>query len=278
MESRDHSYLKKIRLKTKRKITNLFSGEYHSAFKGQGLEFESVREYAYGDEVRSIDWNVSARMNHLYIKEYSEERELSIVLLLDVSASNDFGSSKSKKELMMEAASLFLYLAQMNNDRVSVVLFSDRVEKYIRPRKGRKFILNAIDEIEKCHPSSSKTDLSAAVDFLRMVMKKRSVVFFVSDFLDRGDYLLKLKHLSRRHDIIPVHLSDRMEREMNISGLAEFTDLETGETFLSDSVPSDNNFKLFDSMDSIILDTAAPIEMPILKFFEKRNRSRHTHA
>ncbi len=278
MESREHSYLKKIRLKTKRKITNLFSGEYHSAFKGQGLEFESVREYNYGDEVRNIDWNVSARMNHLYIKEFSEERELSIVLLLDVSASNDFGVVKSKKELMMETASLFLYLAQMNNDRVSVVLFTDRVEKYIRPKKGRKFILKALDEIEKCKPVSTKTDLSAAVDFLSMVMKKRSVVFFISDFLDRGDYLLKLKHLSRRHDIIPVHIFDKMEREMNFSGLVEFVDLETGKTFLSDSAPSDNNFKFVEGFDSIVLDTADPIEMPILKFFEKRNRSRHTHA
>jgi len=145
LESREAALLKKIRIETGKKISTLFSGSYRSAFKGYGLLFDSVREYVSGDDVRNIDWNVSARMNHLYVREYVEERELSIVLMVDISASTQFGVSRAKADVMLEFVALILYLAQMNNDRITLLLFSDRVEKFLKPRKGRKFVLKALD-------------------------------------------------------------------------------------------------------------------------------------
>ena len=183
-------FLKKIRLETGKKINTSFSGEYRSAFRGYGLSFDSVREYIPGDEVRRIDWNVSARMNHLFIKEYIEERELSVVFMVDLSGSTDFGISRKKKEVILEFLTMMLYLANMNNDRVSVILFSDKVEKFMRPGKGRKYVLKVLDEVIKCRPQSRGTDISAAADFMQRVMKKRSVVFVISDFIDtKNDYL-----------------------------------------------------------------------------------------
>ncbi len=277
MESREHSLVKKIRLRTGKKLNTMFVGEYHSAFRGYGLSFDTVREYQYGDDFRSVDWNVSARMNHLYIKEYIEERELSVVLMVDVSGSTEFGSGASKRDVILEVATLFLNLAQLNHDRISVVLFSDRVERFIRPRKGRKFMLKVMDEILTCSPASRGTDISGALDFVRRVMKKRSIVFIISDFMDdRGDFQLKMKLLRRKHDIIPVQVMDPLEREMNILGLAEFVDLETGKVFLSDALPERGNFRELADFEHILLSTAEPIEVPILKFFEKRNRTKLT--
>ena len=243
MESREQALLKKIRILTRRKLNTLFMGEYHSAFKGFGLEIDSVREYRYGDDVRNVEWNVSARMNHLFIKEYVEERELSVVLMVDMSGSVEFGSGRSKWEVMMEVVTLFLYLAQMNNDRISVLLFTDRVEKFIRPRKGRKFVLKVLDEILKFRPAGRGTGIAQGIDFLRRVLRKRSVIMVISDFIDaKEDYLLKLRHLSRKHDIIPIQVSDPAEREMRLLGLVEFLDLETGRPFLSDVAPGAGNF------------------------------------
>ena len=215
MESQELALLKKIRLQPSRKLNTLFMGEYHSAFKGHGLSFDAVREYQYGDDVRSIDWNVSARMRHLFVKEYIEERELSVVLMIDMSGSTEFGSGQRKRDLILEVAALFLNLAQINNDRVSVCLFTDRIERFIRPKKGRKFILKVLDEILKCRPASRKTDISGAIDFIQRVLKKRSIVFIISDFLDPDDsFILKMKLLARKHDIIPVQVSDPLEKEV----------------------------------------------------------------
>ena len=275
MESRELTLLRKIRLQSRRKLNTLFVGEYHSAFKGMGLSFDSVREYQFGDDVRHIDWNVSARMNHLFIKEFVEERELSVVLLIDLSASGEFGSVRTKREVLLEAATLLLYLAQMNNDRMTVILFSDVVEKIIKPRKGRKYILKVLDEIIKHEALSRGTNISLALDTARRVLKKRSIVFVLSDFLDSSDYLLKLRLLSRKHDIIPVQISDPLEREMKFFGLTEFVDLETGEVFLSDSVPEKGNFPLLTEFESIQLNTEEPIEIPMLRYFEKRNKTKH---
>lgn len=276
MEPADVSILKKIRLKTSRKLNTLFVGEYHSAFKGFGLSFDSVREYQFGDDIRNIEWNVSARMNHLYIKEYVEERELSIVLLVDISGSMNFGTSRSKGDMILEIVTLFLYLAQLNNDSISVLLFTDEVEKFIQPQKGRKYVLKVLDEIIKCSPEGRKTNISKALDFTLRVMKKRSVILLISDFIDDSgqDYLTKLRHMKRKHDIIPVHVSDPFEKEMKLFGLAEFIDLETGEVFLSDTIPQRTPAPALTEFDSIMLKTNESIEKPILKFFEKRNRSR----
>jgi len=277
LESKEQSLLKKIKFQTGRKLNTMFVGEYHSAFKGFGLSFDNVREYQYGDDIRNVDWNVSARMNHLYIKEYIEERELSVVLMVDLSGSSEFGTKRSKKDVILEVVTLFLYLAQMNNDSISVLLFTDRVEKFIKPRKGRKFILKVLDEIMKCEPKGRGTDIGHAVDFVNRVMKKRSVVLLLSDFLDNKDnYMLKLKLLGKKHDIIPIQVFDPMEKEMRFFGLTEFIDLESGKVFISDSIPEKGNFPVIQEFDSISLNTVDPIEVPILHFFERRNRTKLT--
>ncbi|MBN2077382.1 MAG: DUF58 domain-containing protein [Spirochaetes bacterium] len=278
MDRPELALLKKIRLQPGKKINTLFMGEYHSAFRGQGLSFDSVREYRYGDDVRSIDWNVSARMRNLFVKQYVEERELSVVLMIDMSGSTEFGGGRRKRDLILETSALFLNLVRMHNDRVSVCLFTDRVERFLRPRKGRKFVLKVLDEILKCDPGSRRTDLSVAIDFIRRVLKKRSVIFIISDFLDAGAFSLKLKLLARRHDVIPIQVSDPMEKEARFFGLTEFLDLETGKSFLSDALPGKGNFPVLAEFNGIALSTDRPIEIPILRFFEKRNRTRLTRS
>lgn len=275
MDSKEVALLRKIRLETGKKINTMFSGEYRSAFKGYGLSFDSVREYIPGDDVRSIDWNVSARMNHLYIKEYIEERELSIVLIVDISASTLFGSGRSKKDVVLEFVTFMLHLAQMNNDRISVILFSDRIEKYLKPRKGRKFVLKVLDEILMIETSGRGTDLPGALDFFQQVTKKRSIVFVISDFLSgrHDEVMLKMKILGRRHDVIPVQVSDPLEKKMKIFGLTEFSDLETGESFLSDSIHETTGLPDTAGLEAIKLSTDDQIEVPLLKFFTGRNRA-----
>lgn len=271
MDSKEVALLKKIRLETGKKINTMFSGEYRSAFRGYGLSFDSVREYIPGDEVRRIDWNVSARMNHLFVREYIEERELSVVFMVDLSGSTDFGISRKKREVILEFLTMMLYLANMNNDRVSVILFSDKVEKFMRPGKGRKYVLKVLDEVVKCRPESRGTDISAAADFMQRVMKKRSIVFVISDFIDtKSDYMTRLRIMRKKHDVIPVQVYDPVEYGMNLFGLTEYLDLESGRTFLSESIPV--KLKLPDTaeLDSISLRTDEQIEVPILKFFSKR--------
>jgi len=275
LEQSGIAILKKIRLETGKKINTMFSGSYRSAFKGYGLLFDSVREYISGDDVRNIDWNVSARMNHLYVREYIEERELSVVLMVDISASTQFGVSRTKGNVMLEFVTLILYLAQMNNDRISLLLFTDRVEKFIKPRKGRKFILKVLDEIIHTIPSGKGTDISAAVDYLNRVMKKRSIIFVVSDFMDRGsDFLTRLKILSRKHDVIPVQVFDPLEKGMSLPGLTEFFDLESGKTFYSDYSEHSCNLPDTGFAGSMRLSTEEPIESSVLNFFEKRRKGR----
>lgn len=280
MESREVSLLRKIRLTTSRKINSLLVGEYHSAFRGFGLSFDSVREYQYGDDVRNIDWNVSARMNHLFVKEYIEERELSIVLMIDMSGSTDFGSrSRTKGDVILEAVTLLLYLAQMNNDRISVALFTDRVEAFFQPRKGRKFILKVLDEILAFRPGSRRTSITSAVEFVSRVMKKRSVILLFSDFLDEDPALFtRMKLLGRRHDLIPVRVQDPMEEQMSFYGLTEFVDLETGEATLREVDPRPLNLPILAGFNTLSLSTDRPVEQDLLKFFEKRNRMQRHHG
>lgn len=271
MEARELAVLKKIHIETGRKIDTLFSGDYRSAFRGHGLAFESVREYIPGDDVRSIDWNVSARMNHLYVKEYSEERELSVLLLVDVSGSTEFGSRGTKRGIILEFTAMMLYLAQMNHDRVSLVLFSDRIEKFLKPKKGRKFVLKVLDEIMRISPMGRGTDISAAVDFAGKVMKKRGIVFVISDFMDSPEnYIPRLKHMGERHDVICVHVGDAFEKRFPFTGLVECLDLETGKVYLNESLPLERELAGTGSFDAIRLSTGEPVEMPLLRFFENR--------
>lgn len=273
MDTRELAVLKKIHIETGRKIDTLFSGDYRSAFRGQGLAFESVREYTAGDDVRSIDWNVSARMNHLYVKEFSEERELSVMLMVDLSGSTDFGSRGTKRDTILEFTAMMLYLAQLNNDRVSLVLFTDRVEKFMRPRKGRKFVLRVLDEIVNLKLQGRGTDISAAADFTAKIMKKRSIVFVVSDFMDRrSPYMSRLSHMFGKHDVICVHVTDPFEKRFPFSGLVECLDLETGKVYMTESVPHEQKLQGTGAFETIRLSSGEPVELPLLRFFEERKK------
>jgi uncharacterized protein (DUF58 family) len=273
MSAPAHAILQKIKLNIRKKLSTQFVGQYRSAFKGNGILFDTVREYQYGDEIKNIDWNVSARMDHLYIKEYIEERELSIVLMIDLSASMNFGGKKKKKDVLLELATIFLYLAQINSDRISVLLFTDEVEWFFTPKKGRKYILKVLNDILTYQPKKKRTDVGCAIDFLQRVQKKRSVVILLSDFMD-DNYLLKLKRLRRKHDIIPILISDPMEKKFNFFGLTQFKDLETGETIYADSIQSEEVKSEISGFKVLNISTADEVESKILNYFEKRNKEK----
>lgn len=223
--------LKKVRyieIKTKGLSRNIFSGEYHSAFKGRGMSFSEVREYAYGDDIRNIDWNVTARMNHPYIKVFEEERELTVMLLIDISQSSYFGTVKQmKNELITEIAAVISFSAINNNDKVGVILFSDRIEKYIPPKKGKSHILAILSDLLDFVPQGSGTDIALALQYFNNVVKKRSIAFLFSDFMDTG-YEQPLMIAKKKHDLIGVHTYDRHETEMPDVGLVRMLDAESG--------------------------------------------------
>jgi uncharacterized protein (DUF58 family) len=224
--------LKKIRaleIKTKGLVETAFAGDYHSVFKGRGMNFEDVREYQPGDEIRSIDWNVTARLGTAYVKKFTEERELTVVLVVDVSASGNFGSvSQSKRELAAEVACLLAFSAIRNNDKVGLLLFTDRVEFFIPPKKGRSHTLRIIREILFFEPEGKGTEPALALDYLNKVVTRRAVVFFISDF-QTGDFSRSLAVSGRRHDFIAVHVQDERERVLPSIGIITLEDAETGE-------------------------------------------------
>ncbi len=224
--------LKKIRrleLRTKRLVDSMFAGSYHSVFKGRGMNFEEVREYNPGDEIRAIDWNVTARMNAPFVKKFTEERELTVMLVVDVSASGNFGSvNASKRELAAEVASILAFSAIRNNDKVGLLLFTDEVELFIHPKKGRLHILRLIREMLFFKPRHRGTNLGAALEYLNKVVTRRSVVFLISDFLDEG-YSRPLSVTSRRHDLIAIPVVDPGEEDLPDVGLVTLEDPETGE-------------------------------------------------
>lgn len=224
--------LKKIRrleLRTRRLVDSMFAGSYHSVFKGRGMNFEEVREYNPGDEIRSIDWNVTARMNAPFVKKFTEERELTVMLVVDVSASGDFGSIKaSKRELAAEVASILAFSAIRNNDKVGLLLFTDEVELFIHPKKGRLHILRLIREMLYFKPRHRGTNLAAALEYLNKVVTRRAVVFLISDFLAEG-YSRPLAVTSRRHDLIAIPVVDPGEEDLPDVGIVTLEDPETGE-------------------------------------------------
>ncbi|MBQ9864361.1 MAG: DUF58 domain-containing protein [Bacteroidales bacterium] len=227
--------VRKIEIKARGLSRQLFSGEYHSAFKGRGMAFSEVREYQYGDDVRSIDWNVTARLNHPYVKVFEEERELTVMLLVDVSGSNRFGTHHQfKEELVAEVAATIAFSAIQNNDKVGVILFSDRIEKFIPPKKGSSHILRIIRELITFRPQSGGTDLSEALRYFSNVIKKRCTAFLLSDFYD-DDYTDALKIASGKHDVVAIRIADEKEAHLPDLGLAKFYDPETGETIWIDT-------------------------------------------
>ena len=232
MSDKTSDILKKVRrieLKTRGISNALFSGEYHSAFKGRGMAFSEVREYQPGDDIRTIDWNVTARFNNAHVKIFEEERELTVMLLIDMSASDSFGTDiQLKKELITELAAVLAVSAIQNNDKVGVILFTDRVEKFIPPKKGKSHILRIIRELLGFEPENKKTDVGEAVKYFYNAIKKRSIGFIISDFLT-GDFTDELKMANRRHDVIALQIYDRRELKLPKMGFVQFADPETGE-------------------------------------------------
>ena len=238
MEQQNNDILKKVRkieIKARGLSRQLFSGEYDSAFKGRGMAFSEVREYQYGDDVRSIDWNVTARLNHPYVKVFEEERELTVMLLVDVSGSNRFGTHHQfKEELVAEVAATLAFSAIQNNDKVGVILFSDRIEKFIPPKKGSSHILRIIRELITYKPTSNGTDLAEALRYFTNVIKKRCTAFLLSDFYD-DNYTDAIKIASGKHDLVAIRIADEKETRLPDLGLAKFYDPETDETIWIDT-------------------------------------------
>ena len=221
--------VRQIEIKTRGLSNNIFAGQYHSAFKGKGMSFSEVREYQYGDDVRDIDWNVTARYNKPFVKVFEEERELTVMLLIDVSNSLDFGTVKQlKKDMVTEIAATLAFSAIQNNDKIGVIFFSDRIEKFIPPKKGRKHILYIIRELLDFKPESKRTDIKIAVDYLTNVIKKRCTTFMISDFIDENDFRNALTIANRKHDIVAIQVYDRRMAELPDVGLMKVRDAETG--------------------------------------------------
>lgn len=221
--------VRRIEIKTKGLSNHIFAGEYHSAFKGRGMSFSEVREYIPGDDVKAIDWNVTARLSHPYVKIFEEERELTVMLLVDVSASSLFGTTmRQKRELITEISAVFAFSAATNNDKVGVIFFSDKVEKFIPPKKGRSHILRIIRELVTLEPSKkSGTNIQVALDYLNNVQKKRTITVLMSDFVSNA-YEKSLQLAARKHDLVGIHIYDRADRELPAAGLIQVVDAESG--------------------------------------------------
>lgn len=236
----DHSEIikkvRKIEIKTKGLSNQIFSGHYHSAFKGRGMAFSEVREYQVGDDIRTIDWNVTARFNHPYVKVFEEERELTVMLLVDVSGSNEFGTrSRLKEEMMTEVAAVLAFSAINNNDKVGMIFFSDRIEKFIPPKKGTSHILRIIRELIDFKPESQKTNIAEGLKFLTNALKKRCTAFIISDFIDTG-FKDALTIASRKHDLVAVRVFDIRETELPKMGIVKMFNKETGKSIWVDTM------------------------------------------
>lgn len=221
--------VRRIEIKTRALTNNIFAGEYHSAFKGRGMSFAEVREYQPGDDIRDIDWNVTARMNHPYVKVFEEERELTMMLLIDLSASQRFGTRlRSQRDLATEIAATLAFSAMQNNDKIGVIFFTDRIEKFIPPQKGRKHILYIIRELLNFTPQGKRTDLAVPLEYLVKIISKRSIAFLLSDFLTSADYSKQLLVAARKHDMVALQLYDHNMASLPNVGLLKIVDAETG--------------------------------------------------
>ena len=280
--------VKQIEIKTKGVVNQVFSGEYHSVFKGRGMEFSEVREYQFGDDIRNIDWNVTARFGHPYIKIFEEERELTVMLLVDLSGSLVFGSiDKTKQQIAAELSAVLAFSAMKNNDKVGLILFSDRIERFVPPRKGRTHVLRIIREVLSFEPEGKGTNIKSVLEYMNNAIKKRSIVFLISDFMDTG-YERILKIVGKKHDFIGVVLTDEKENLIPRIGLIKMQDAETGEERYIDT--SDKEFQkwfihsrlenfenrksLFikSRLDSINIQTNQSYIKPLIDFFRLRER------
>lgn len=236
METKDIlKKVRKIEIKTRRLSDHIFSGEYHTSFKGRGMTFSEVRQYQYGDDVRAIDWNVTARYNEPYVKVFEEERELTMMLMVDISGSESFGSKNQfKSDIVTEIAATLAFSSTQNNDKVGLILFSDEIELFIPPKKGKSHVLRIIRELIEFKPKSKKTDLAQALKFLSSVMKKKAIVFLISDFMIK-DYEQTLKIASKKHDLTGIRVFDKREETIPNLGMVNMLDAETGASFLVDT-------------------------------------------
>ncbi len=280
--------IRRIQITTSRMVTDVFSGQYQSVFKGRGMEFDEVREYQPGDEIRSIDWNVTARMGHPYIKKFMEERELTVMLLLDLSASSYFGTvSKLKRQIAAEICSVLAFSAIRSNDKVGLIIFTDKIEKFVPPKKGISHVLRIIREALYFNPQGKKTDIPAALEYLNKVCKRSTVTFIVSDFYD-DNFEKSLSIANKRHDLVSITITDPKELDLPNIGMAQFDDPETGKMFNLDTSNENlrRNFrenalkitgerkKTFDRLgvDNVDIRCDIPYNRTLFKFFRMRER------
>ncbi|HKK61581.1 MAG TPA: DUF58 domain-containing protein [Bacteroidales bacterium] len=281
--------VRKIEIKSRGLTNQVFAGQYHSAFKGKGMTFSEVREYQYGDDVRAIDWNVTARFNHPYIKIHEEERELTVMLLIDVSGSGDYGTfDQLKRDLITEIAAVLSFSAIENNDKIGVILFSDQVEKFISPQKGRKHILRIIRELLEFKPAHHGTDISESLRYLTNVIKKRCTAFLISDFRDTS-YARSLQIANNKHDVVAMHVFDRRETSLPKVGLIRVKDNETGAERWVDTglkrvrdeyamkwrshIDMMNDIFRKSGVDSVDFETGSDYVKPLIKLFKRRGNS-----
>lgn len=281
--------IRRLEIRTKGMVDNIFGGEYHSAFKGRGIEFAEVRPYQIGDDIRTIDWNVSARMGETYVKVFEEEREQTLMLLVDISGSEDFGSQyKMKREVAAEVCAVIAFSAIQNGDKVGLLLFTDQVELFVPPKKGRRHVLRLIRDLFAHEPQSRNTDLSVALRHTLHLLRRRSITLIISDFFDDG-YEHPLRALAQRHDTVAVHLHDPRETTLPDIGLVELTDAETGETIVVDTRSEAARTAFAQAADAhrvqtealmrqarvdyVPIPTDADFVEPLVRFFRQRNRS-----
>jgi uncharacterized protein (DUF58 family) len=280
--------IRRIEIRTKRLVNDVFSGEYQSIFKGRGMEFMEVREYQPGDDIRIIDWNVTARYGYPFVKKFKEERELTVIFLVDASSSGQFGTKdRLKEEIAAELCSVLAYSATKNNDKVGMVIFTDRIEKYIPPKKGRYHVLRLIREVLYFKPESKGTDINLALEFLGRVIKRKAIVFLISDFLS-GEFEKLLRIANKKHDVIAIRITDPRELELPDVGFLELEDAETGEQILIDTTDPavrrsfsdsayrersilDRTFRSMD-LDNMQILTDKPYIEPLMGFFRLRAR------
>ena len=280
--------VRQIEIRTKGLVNQVFSGEYHSVFKGRGMEFSEVREYQYGDDIRNIDWNVTARLGHPYIKVFEEERELTVMLLVDLSGSLMFGSvSKTKQRIAAELTAILAFSALKNNDKVGLILFTDKIEKFVPPRKGKKHVLRIIRDVLSFEPEGKATNLKGALEYMNNTIKKKSIAFLLSDFMDEG-YEKILRIVGRKHDLIGIVLDDRREKEIPNIGLVKLADSETGAErwidtgskrvrtqMLSDRNEREkirNSIFVKSNLDRIEVTTGSNYIQPLVQFFRRREK------
>jgi len=278
--------VRRIEITTRSLVNDVFSGEYHSVFKGRGIDFSEVREYTMGDDIRNIDWNVTARMGHPYVKIFQEERELTVILMVDVSSSGNFGTYEQMKgEIATEICALLAFSAIKNNDKVGLIIFTDRVEKFVPPKKGKSHVLRVLRELLYHEPESTQTDIAGALEFLNKITKRKSVVFLISDFISTG-YEKALQIANKKHDVVAITVTDPRETELPPIGYIELEDAESGEIYVLNtrdagiravfSQEADQNRqrreKLFKSMNVDYIDvfTHLPYIKPLIRFFRMR--------